>query len=98
MKKNYKMYGIYTNDQMGIFIKISKDFCYYISFLKYYQFSKDISNQLINKYIKSYEADIMSIQSLNNMQIHTNLSYLGILKKENIDKIFDEYTKYSILF
>ena len=98
MKKNYKMYGIYTNDQMGIFIKISKDFCYYISFLKYYQFSKDISNQLINKYLNSYEADIMSIQSLNNMQIHNNLSYLGILKKENIDKIFDEYTKYSILF
>ena len=98
MKKNYKMYGIYTNDQMGIFIKISKDFCYYISFLKYYQFSKDISNQLINKYLNSYEADIMSIQSLNNIQIHNNLSYLGILKKENIDKIFDEYTKYSILF
>lgn len=98
MKKNYKMYGIYTNDQMGIFIKISKDFCYHISFFEYYQFSKDISNQLINKYINSYEADIMSIQSLNNMQFLTNLSYLGILKKENIDKIFDEYTKYSILF
>lgn len=98
MKKNYKMYGIYTNDQVGIFIKISKDFCYHISFFEYYQFSKDISNQLINKYINSYEADIMSIQSLNNMQFLTNLSYLGILKKENIDKIFDEYTKYSILF